>query len=83
MNSINPFKQIELEILQAKSRLNQMQKTSQVVEGITDIDKKKKYLKTENNKLRDQLSLMGTNVNKVIEKIKKEALKKKKQNNML
>ena len=83
MNSINPFKQIELEILQAKSRLNQMQKTSQVVEGITDIDKKKKYLKTENNKLRDQLSLMGTNVNKVIEKINKDALKKKKQNNML
>ena len=47
------------------------------MEGINDTGRKKKYLRTENKQLREQLALMGQNVNKVIEKINTDKLKKR------
>lgn len=40
--------------------------------------KKKKFLKSENKQLRDQLKKMSENVNLLIEKMNQETLRKKK-----
>ena len=55
-----------------------MKNTQQIVDSLTDTDKKKKYLKNENKQLRDQLRAMSDNVNILIEKMNQETLKKKK-----
>ena len=55
-----------------------MKNTQQIVDSLTDADKKKKYLKNENKQLRDQLRAMSDNVNILIEKMNQETLKKKK-----
>ena len=46
-----------------------MKNTQQIVDSLTDADKKKKYLKNENKQLRDQLRGMSDNVNILIEKM--------------
>lgn len=62
----------------AKQRLNEMKNTQQIVESLTDNQKKKTYLKTENKILRDQLKSMSDNVNLLIEKMNQESLRKRK-----
>lgn len=55
-----------------------MKNTQQIVESLTDNQKKKTYLKTENKILRDQLKSMSDNVNLLIEKMNQESLRKRK-----
>jgi len=74
----NPYQFIEKALMQAKGRLNQMKSTPQIVESLTDNDKKKRYLKNENKQLRDQLKSMSDNVNLLIEKMNQETLRKRK-----
>ena len=50
-----------------------MKNTKNFVESLTDNDKKKKFLKSENKQLRDQLKSMSDNVNLLIEKMNQEA----------
>lgn len=54
-----------------------MKATPQILETITDNDKKKKFLKAENKLLRENLKRMSDNVNVLIEKMSQESLKKK------
>ena len=54
-----------------------MKNTKSIVETLTDNEKKKQYLKSENKQLRDQLKSMSDNVNKLIDKMNQESLKKK------
>ena len=49
----NPFFAIELALRQAKSKLGALQGSSEVIEQITDNEKKKKFLKNENKQLRE------------------------------
>ena len=74
----NPYQFIEKALAQAKEKLTKMKGTQQIVDSLTDTDKKKKYLKGENRQLRDQLRAMSDNVNILIEKMNQETLKKKK-----
>ena len=55
-----------------------MKNTPAYIEGITDMDQKKRYLKQENKALRDQLKIMSDNVNTLIEKMNHEAIRKRK-----
>lgn len=44
----NPYQFIEKALNQAKEKLSKMQNTKSFVESLTDNEKKKKYLKSEN-----------------------------------
>ena len=57
-----------------------MRNTPQIIDSLTDNEKKKRYLKNENKQLRDQLKLMSDNVNMLIEKMNQETLRKQKYN---
>ena len=74
----NQFREVDLDIQNAKMKLNEMKDTEQVLEEIDDPERQKKYLRQENIILREQLKKMSINVNKVIEFINKEALRKQK-----
>ena len=55
-----------------------MKGTPQLLETLSDNLKKKKFLKSENKQLREQLKKMSENVNMLIDKMNQESLKKKK-----
>ena len=65
----NPYHFIENALGHAKEKLSKMKNTQQMVDSLTDADKKKKYLKGENKLLREQLKAMSENVNLLIEKM--------------
>ena len=73
----NPFTFIEAALIEAKQKIEKMKATPQILETITDNDKKKKFLKAENKLLRENLKRMSDNVNVLIEKMSQESLKKK------
>ena len=54
-----------------------MQNTSEQVVSMNEAERKKKFLRQENNQLREQLQIMSQNVNKVLEIVNRDALKKK------
>ena len=74
----NPYQFIEKALGNAKDKLAKMKNSKNFVESLTDTDKKKKYLKSENKQLRDQLKGMSDNVNALIQKMNQETLKRKK-----
>jgi hypothetical protein len=77
----NPFKFIELALNEAKGKIDKMKATPQVLESLTDGDKKKKFLRAENKLLRENLKRMSDNVNVLIEKMNAEAKAKKNEDN--
>eukprot|EP00347_Sterkiella_histriomuscorum_P015656 403356196 len=73
----NPYKFIEKTLGEARAKLDKMKGTPQLLETLSDNLKKKKFLKSENKQLRDQLKKMSENVNLLIEKMNQETLRKK------
>ena len=73
----NPFRFIEQALNEAKSKIEKMKNTPQILESLPDEDKKKKFLKAENKLLRENLKRMSDNVNVLIEKMNQESLKKR------
>ena len=65
----NPFRFIEAALNEAKSKIEKMKNTPQILESLPDEDKKKKFLKAENKLLRENLKRMSDNVNILIEKM--------------
>ena len=74
----NPFRFIEAALNEAKSKIEKMKNTPQILESLPDDEKKKKFLKAENKLLRENLKRMSDNVNVLIEKMNQESLKKRK-----
>ena len=73
----NPFRFIEAALNEAKSKIEKMKNTPQILESLPDDEKKKKFLKAENKLLRENLKRMSDNVNVLIEKMNQESLKKR------
>ena len=65
----NPFRFIEAALNEAKSKIEKMKNTPQILESLPDDEKKKKFLKAENKLLRENLKRMSDNVNVLIEKM--------------
>ena len=72
----NPFRFIEAALNEAKSKIEKMKNTPQILESLPDEDKKKKFLKAENKLLRENLKRMSDNVNILIEKMNQESMRK-------
>ena len=73
----NPFRFIEAALNEAKSKIEKMKNTPQILESLPDDEKKKKFLKAENKLLRENLKRMSDNVNVLIEKMNQESMKKR------
>ena len=73
----NPFRFIEAALNEAKTKIEKMKNTPQILESLPDEDKKKKFLKAENKLLRENLKRMSDNVNVLIEKMNQESMKKR------
>ena len=76
----NPFRFIEAALNEAKSKIEKMKNTPQILESLPDDEKKKKYLKAENKLLRENLKRMSDNVNVLIEKMNQESMRKRRVN---
>ena len=73
----NPFRFIEAALNEAKSKIEKMKDTPQILESLNDDEKQKRFLKAENKLLRENLKRMSDNVNVLIDKMNQESLKKK------
>lgn len=53
----------------AKSKIEKMKKTPQILDALPQNEQRKKYLKAENKLLRESLKKMSENVNILIDKM--------------